>query len=80
MGKQLENLMFIFPIMLYYLLESLIVGGFIYTAMKFILFKTLNIDFNYIEVVTMYWILKMVLFNVFHLAGIIHNIPENEKE
>lgn len=64
----LKNITFIFPVMGYFLLEALIVGLFIAILWKFFLLNYLG-HIGYPQIVVLYWIAKMVIFNVFNLIG-----------
>ena len=76
MKKHLDNLYFLFPVMFYYALEAIIVGIFITIAWKLAL-SNLWGHFGYLQIVVVYWIIKMLLFNVFNLIGGLSQIPQN---
>lgn len=82
MERLLSNLMFIFPVMFYYLLESMLVGVFVYALWKLILSGAFNIHLNYLEIISIYWVIKMFSFNVFSLAAVAsqQQIVENNEE
>lgn len=66
MREKLESLYFIFPIMLYFIFEAIIVGVFISILWKF--FLTTNFGhLGYFQIVVIYWIIKMLFFDVFKL-------------
>jgi len=70
--EKLKSIMFIFPIMLYYVFEALVVGVFISVLWKFFLTNQFG-HLGYFQIVIIYWIIKMLLFDVFKLiAG---NLP-----
>ena len=83
MKKHLDNLLFLFPVMFYYALEAIIVGTFITIAWKLVLTNLWG-HFGYLQIVVTYWIIKMLLFNVFNLiAGLSsagNNMEEQNKE
>jgi hypothetical protein len=76
MKKILDNILFIFPVMGYYALEALIVGLFITILWKFVL-SNLWGHFGYLQIVVVYWIIKMLFFNVFNLVAGISTMPTN---
>ena len=61
-----KNLLFVFPVMFYYLLEALIVGLFVTIVWKLVLANVI-IDIGYFQWVGIYWIVKMLFFDVFKL-------------
>ena len=68
MEKHLNNLLFLFPIMLYYALEAIIVGVFILLVWRLFLSQILG-NIGYLQIVSIYWIFKMLFFNVFNLIA-----------
>ena len=62
-----RNILFIFPVMIYYILEALIVGLFITIVWNLFLNQYLG-NIGYLQIVSMYWIIKMLFFNVFNLV------------
>ena len=68
MNKYLDNLYYLLPIMFYYALEAVIVGLFIMIVWKAFLSNFLG-NVGYLQIVAIYWIVKMLLFNVFNLIG-----------
>lgn len=80
MKEQLNNVVFLFPVMLYYAMEALIVGVFISIVWKIILTNFLG-DIGYFQIVAIYWIFKMLFFNVFNLlSGFIGNNTQDIKD
>jgi len=85
MNKLLNNILFIFPVMGYYALEAIIVGLFIMVVWKLFLSNYLG-NVGYFQIVAIYWIVKMLLFNVFNLiaglssAGSNMQMEEQNKE
>ena len=63
---KLNNLLFVFPVMVYYALEALIVGIFITFVWKFLLSGYFG-NLGYFQIVGIYWIFKMLFFDVFKL-------------
>lgn len=57
----------IFPIMFYYMIEAFIVGIFINIIWKFILSNLFGV-LTYIQIVGIYWILKIILFDIIKLV------------
>lgn len=68
MREKLESLKFIFPIMFYYMFEAIIVGVFISILWVFFLANKFGY-LNYFQIVVIYWIIKMLFFNVFSLIN-----------
>lgn len=68
MNKILSDIKIVFPIMGYFLLEALIVGVFITLIWKLVLAQKFG-ELGYPHIVGLYWIAKMVLFDVFKLIG-----------
>ena len=66
--------------MIYYALEAIIVGIFISTIWKFLLSNSLG-DVGYFQIIGIYWIVKMLLFDVFKLIAGLSSAGSNmEKE
>lgn len=61
-----KNIFFVFPVMFYYLIEAVVVAGFITLLSKLFLSDVINI--GYLQWVTIYWIVKMLFFDVFKLV------------
>lgn len=76
MNKILNDILFVFPIMLYYALEAIIVGVFILFVWKFCLSKFLG-DIGYIQIIGIYWIFKMLMFDVFKLLAGLTSMGSN---
>ena len=74
--KELKNIYFIFPVMGYYLLEAAIVGIFLMVVWNFALRNILP-HINYIEASGIYWIAKMLFFDVFKLIGGLTQMNQN---
>lgn len=68
MREKLESLKFIFPIMLYFMFEAVIVGVVISILWVFFLANRFGY-LNYFQIVVIYWIIKMLLFDVFKLIA-----------
>jgi len=83
MKKHLDNLLFLFPVMIYYAFEALIVGLFIVLIWKLLLSNFLG-NIGYLQIVAIYWIVKMLFFDVFKLLSGLHsfgsNILENQED
>jgi len=75
-----KDILYIFPVMGYYAFEAIIVGIFITFIWKLLLSQFLgNID--YLPIVGIYWIIKMLLFDVFKLMAGLSSLGNNmEKE
>ena len=68
MKDLLRNMLFVFRVMLYYVLEALIVGFFI-TFIWMLLLKNSLGTITYFQIVGVYWIIKMLFFDVFKLLA-----------
>lgn len=81
MLEHLKNIMFIFPVMGYYLLESVILAFFITIVWNFILEPTVQIHVSYLQWVAIIWIVKVILFDVFRLISGLNKMtdPYTEK-
>lgn len=73
----LKDIYFIFPVMLYYALEALIVGLFITLLWYFVLERLFG-HLGYIQIVSIYWIIKMLMFNVFNLINGLNSNNQTE--
>jgi len=70
MEKHFNNIAFLLPVMFYYAIEALIVGVFISIIWRLALSNFFG-NIGYFQIIAIYWIIKMLLFNVFNLiAGI----------
>lgn len=76
MKEQLNNIAFIFPVMVYYVLESLIVSVFIMIIWKLFLSNYLG-SVGYFQIAAIYWIVKMLFFDVFKLISGLHTAGSN---
>ena len=79
MKKHLDNLLFLFPVMIYYAFEALIVGLFIVLIWKLLLSNFLG-NIGYLQIVGVYWIIKMLFLNVFNLITGLAIMPTNTQE
>ena len=76
MKEQFNNISFIFPVMVYYVLESLIVSVFIMIVWKLLLSNYLG-NIGYLQIAGIYWIFKMLFFDVFKLISGLHSAGSN---
>ncbi len=76
MREKLESLYFILPIMLYFIFEAVIVGLFISVLWKFFLSNYFG-QLGYLQIVVIYWIIKMLLFDVFKLIAGLNSMGNN---
>lgn len=74
-----SNLMFIFPVMFYYLLEAFIVSLFISGIWALTLKNTIG-NITYLQFVGGYWIFKMLFFDVFKLITGLSNANINIRQ
>lgn len=77
---KLRNVVFIFPVMGYFLIESVIIALFVSVAWNFILKSLIPIDVTYVQWVVIIWIVKVICFDVFKLLAGLSNIPEPKNE
>jgi len=73
MMENFKNIMFIFPVMLYYVLESAIIAVFVTFLWNFILVPRFNYEISYLQWVVIIWIAKVILFDVFKLLSAFTN-------
>ena len=64
-----KNIAYIFPVMFYYLIESLIIGLVVSLLWKYLLFTTFKIEIKYLQWVAIIWIIKVLFFDIFKLIG-----------
>lgn len=76
MKKSLNDILFLFPVMAYYALEALIVGVFIMLVWKLTLTRIVG-DVGYLQIVGVYWIVKMLFFDVFKLISGLNSAGNN---
>jgi hypothetical protein len=74
-----KNVMFLFPVMGYYLFESVIASFFIYFAWRIFLEPLTKLPITYLQWVTFIWIVKVIFFDVFKLITGLNNINTNEE-
>lgn len=65
----LKNVAYIFPVMFYYLLESLILGVVIFLIWRFLLFQIFKFPITYFQWVGIIWIIKVLFFDIFKLIN-----------
>ena len=71
-----RDILFIFPIMGYYALEALLVGMVIALVWKAFLSNFFG-SIGYLQIIAIYWIIKMLLFNVFNLIAGLNSAGSN---
>jgi hypothetical protein len=64
-----KNILFIFPVMGYYLLESVIAAVFIRFVWRFFLQDLTGVYISYLQWVAIIWIIKVIFFDVFKLIS-----------
>ncbi len=77
---KLKNVVFIFPVMGYFLIESVIIALFVSVVWIFILEPLIPIHVTYVQWVAIIWIIKVLFFDVFKLLAGLSNIPEPKNE
>ena len=73
-----RDVLFIFPVMGYNALEAIIVGLVISGVWKLFLSNYFG-NLGYLQIVPLYWIIKMLLFNVFNLIGNLGTMEDPNK-
>lgn len=68
MNRIFNDILFVFPIMLYYAFEAIIVSIFISIVWRFFLSQYIC-EIGYFQIVAIYWIFKMLMFDVFKLLA-----------
>lgn len=66
--NSLKNLIFILPIILYYLIESIVIGFIVYLIWHFIFQIKFDFTLSYFEIVFIIWVIKIVLFDIFKVS------------
>jgi hypothetical protein len=64
-----KNILFIFPVMGYYLLESVIAALFVRFVWRFFLQDLTGVYISYLQWVAIIWIIKVIFFDVFKLIS-----------
>jgi uncharacterized YccA/Bax inhibitor family protein len=72
--ETIRNLVYLFPIMLYYFFESLIISIFVSFIWKFFLGEKFGIYLGYFDWVFIIWAIKVILFDVFKLLATFQNV------
>jgi hypothetical protein len=67
--NNLKNMWFIFPVMVYYFFESIVIAIFVSFIWKFVLQSLTTIDITYFQWVCIIWIIKVIFFDVFKLLS-----------
>ena len=76
----IRALLFIIPIMIYYLIESFFIALFVNTAWKFILQPQFSFVLTYIHWVFIIWIVKVLMFDAIKIAATMATINKNKEE
>jgi len=74
---KLKMLVFIFPVMGYYLLESVIISAVVTLVWSYFLSPIFEIQINYMQWTFIIWIVKMLLFDVFKLVSTLPSPNDN---
>lgn len=61
----LKNLVYIIPIYLYYLIESLFLGMIVSLIWKIMFQKRFTFELSYFDFVVFIWVIKVLLFDIF---------------
>lgn len=78
-----RNILFIFPVMGYYLLESAVAAIFIRFVWRFFLENYIGVEILYLQWVALIWIIKVIFFDVFKLIsglGTMNNPNDKNQE
>lgn len=73
----LRNLIFLIPIIFYYLFESILLAIFINLPWMFIFQPKFNFHISYLDWVFIIWVCKLILFDVFKLVSGVNNNINN---
>jgi len=65
----LRNILFIFPVMGYFLLEAVVLAIFVNFVWRFVLEPWCGVAINYLQWIAIIWIIKVLFFNVFNLLS-----------
>lgn len=77
-----KNIFFIFPVMGYYLLESIVAAIFVNFVWRFVLEDFTGYTIGYMKWVAILWLIKVIFFDVFKLiSGLstMDNFNQNEE-
>ena len=72
-----KNLLYIIIILVYYMIESIILGIPIYLIWRFKLELIFKIHINYIDWVYIIWIIKVLFFDIFKISSFYTDIPND---
>ena len=75
-----KNILFIFPVMVYYFLESIVIAIFISVIWKLVLQSLTTINITYFQWVCIIWIIKVIFFDVFKLLSGLSTMNNQNKE
>jgi hypothetical protein len=75
-----KNIWFIFPVMVYYFLESIVIAIFISVIWKLVLQSLTTINITYFQWVCIIWIIKVIFFDVFKLLSGLSTMNNQNKE
>jgi hypothetical protein len=78
----MKNMIYILPILLYYLIESLLIGGIIWLGWILMFQQKFNFTLSYFNVVFIVWTFKMIFFDIFKISTFFINAfkTDNNKE
>ncbi len=78
--QHLRNAIFIFPVMGYFLIESVIIALFVSFVWNFFLDELFQIQIRYVQWVGIIWIIKTLFFNVFNLLPTLKDSDKNNND
>lgn len=76
--NNLKHLLLIIPIILYYLIESLVIGSVIFFIWKFKFQFRFDFSLDYFDCVFFIWIFKMIFFDVFKINNAFTELTNDE--
>lgn len=77
MINNIKNLMFLVPVMGYYILESVIISIPVFFTYRFFILPITNVNITYLQWVAIIWIIKVIFFDVFKLISGLSTMPNN---
>jgi hypothetical protein len=75
-----KNIFFLFPVMGYYLLESIVAAFFVSFAWRFVFAQPTGIYISYVQWVVGIWIIKVIFFDVFKLIAGLASMGNTNQE
>jgi len=77
----IRNILYIIPVIGYFLLEAVVLGIFVNFVWRLILEPWCGVAINYLQWVAIIWLIKVLFFNIFNLfSGMIMTPPPEYNE